>query len=242
MQNPDIDDLKRLRRMGRRMMSVYAELDPVVAQRAAPLKPTCKVGCAGCCYLLPLVSMPEAVAIAEHFLSDAHRRQLIPALMRSFWEQAEKIDASDPKTMRQTYFQKKVPCTFLDTKTNLCTIYNVRPSACRYHMVASDPALCQPEAGEATVSLIDSHDADAVVLSEANRVSNQTKVPLYVAPLPVMMLWAFKLLIEGRKEFERAMTDPELGMMNLDGWTGFLAKVGEEVRAEREAARAGVAP
>lgn len=222
MDTFNIDDAKRLRRMGRKMTALYDVIDPALKKATEGMSITCKAGCAGCCYLLALVSLPEAIAIAEHFLSDTQRRQLIPLLMRSFFEQAQAIPPGPFKTIRESYFAKKVPCTFLDTETKLCTIYSVRPSACRYHFVVTDPVLCQPESGNQEVARINTVEADARVLSEANRVSNQTKIPLFVAPLPVAMLWAFKLLIEGREAFELALKDDTLGALSLKGWTELL--------------------
>jgi Fe-S-cluster containining protein len=218
---PDFDDLKRLRRMGRKMASLFETLDPEVAKAIEPLNVSCKTGCAGCCYLLTLVSLPEAVSIAEYFLSDKERRNLIPLLMRSFWEQVQHIPPGNFKAIRQAYFQKKVPCTFLDEETKLCTIYPVRPGACRFHFVVSDPVLCQPERGIQSVGHVNTLGVEAQVLSEANRVSNQTKMPLFIAPLPVVMLWAFKLLIEGRAAFDAALKE-ENGVMGLNVWMEML--------------------
>ena len=121
------------------------------------------------------------------------------------------------KTIRDGYFRKKVPCTFLDTATNRCTIYSVRPSACRYHAVVSDPELCSPDV-RGVVGKVNVMALDAAMLSESNRVSNQVKMPLFIAPLPVVVLWAFKLLIEGREVFDAALNDPEMGAMDLMGW------------------------
>ena len=223
-QQFDIEDAKRLRRMGRKMVALYEKLDPAVARSTAHLPISCKAGCAGCCYLLALISLPEGVAIAEYFLEDTQRRNLIPLLMRSFYEQIQAMPSGTLtfKEIREAYFAKKVPCTFLDTETNLCTIYPVRPGACRYHLVVTDPKLCMPEAGPQEVARANTLEADGHLFSEANRVSNQTKMPLFVAPLPVMMLWAFKLLIEGRKAFEDALKDENLGTMSLQGWTELL--------------------
>lgn len=221
MSTPDFDELKKLRRMGRKMTALYETLDVSVAKAVEPLNVSCKVGCAGCCYQLTLVTLPEGVAIAEYFLSDTQRRNLIPLLMRSFYEQVQQIQPGHYKEIRQAYFQKKVPCTFLDEDSKLCTIYPVRPSTCRYHLVVSDPALCQPEAGIQPVGRVNTLAVEHQVLSEANRVSNQTKVPLFIAPLPVVMLWAFKLLIEGRSAFDAALKE-ENGALGLNVWMEML--------------------
>lgn len=227
----DIDDLKRLRRMGRKMVSLYADIDPKFQKASSHLSISCKAGCSGCCYLMVLVSLPEAIAIAEYFLEDHQRRQMIPLLMRSFLEQVQQTPSGPVAEVRENYFAKKVPCTFLDTETKLCTIYPVRPAACRYHAVVSDPALCQPEAGKQSVLRLNTQAADNAVLLEANKVSNQTKVGLFVAPLPVMMMWAFKLLIEGRAAFETALKDETEGPLSLSVWAGVLAGMQEADRA-----------
>lgn len=218
----DVEDLKRLRRMGRKMVATYEQLDPKVKKETEHFTLSCKAGCSGCCHLMTLVSLPEGVAIAEYFLEDTQRRQLIPLLMRSFLEQVQAIPEGPLVDVRQKYFEKKVPCTFLDPESKLCTIYAVRPSACRYHFVVSDPALCQPEGGRPTVSRVNTQFADAEILSEANKVSNQVKVPLFIAPLQVTMLWAFKLLIEGREAFETALEEVPLDALSLKFWRGAL--------------------
>lgn len=232
---PDFEDLKRLRRMGRRMLAVYADVDPQVEKAASNLKISCKAGCSGCCYLMAMTTLPEAVAIAEYFLEDIQRRQSIPLLMRSLFAQIEQMPSGMISEVRQKYFEKKVPCTFLDTETNLCTIYSVRPSACRWHLVVSDPKLCQPEAGLQTVARVDTKQADVKAMGEALRVSNQVKMPFHVAPLPVMMMWAFKLLIEGREAFNEALKDAGSDALSLNFWMDVTATFGELDRAARTA-------
>lgn len=213
---PDFDDLKRLRRLGRKMTSVYKELDPGVAKAMDGMKVSCKPGCASCCYLLTLATLPEAVAVAEYILSNVERRKLVPELSKRFWQQAEAIERGGLRQIRLNYLKKKVPCGLLNTENNICMAYEARPGACRYHFVVSPPENCADV--EAQVARVDTRGVELALLSEANKVSKQTKLPLYVAPLPIVMLWAFKLLIEGRPAFEAALKDPNLGVLNLDGW------------------------
>jgi Fe-S-cluster containining protein len=215
----DADELKRSRRLGRKMKSVYAELDVVFARATDGMKLTCtSSGCAGCCYQLVLITLPEGVAIAEYLLSDAQRQSKIPGLMHSFFRQLQQVEPS--KSIRQDYFRKKVACSFLD-EANCCTIYSVRPGACRYHAVVSDKALCA-SVEDVMVSKVDVRSLDVVLVSEASRVSKQLKLPLFVAPLPAVVPWALKLLIEGRAAFDAALEDSELGGLNLLGWVECL--------------------
>lgn len=213
---PDFDDLKRLRRLGRKMSSVYKEMDLSVVKAMDGMKVSCKVGCASCCNLLVLASLPEAVAVAEYILSSVERRKLVPELSKRFWQQAEAIEQGGLRQIRVNYLKKKVPCGLLNTDNNTCMAYEARPGACRYHHVVTPPENCADP--EAAVGRVDTRGVELALLSEANKVSKQTKLPLYVAPLPVVMLWAFKLLIEGRKAFEDALKDPNLGILSLDGW------------------------
>lgn len=231
MKVPDFDMLKRQRRMGRKMTSLYKELDALFVQKSEGMKLSCTKGCDSCCHLLVLVPLPEAVAIAEHFLSDQRRKLLIPDVSRRCFEQITKIPLQPGTTeafgtIRSAYFASKTPCALLDPATKTCTVYDVRPEACRYHYVTSDPAQCSPDRPGAQVSRLDTLEFDVRALSEARKVSHQTKMPLYVAPLPVALLWAFKLLIEGREAFDAALREPaeQLGALNLLGWTELLAR------------------
>lgn len=199
------------------MTALYRELDPKVALSMEGLKPSCKAGCTGCCHLLVLISLPEAVALAEYVLQNVERRKMVPELSARFWKQAQAIEQGGIRQIRTSYFKKKVPCGFLNTETNLCMVYEARPPACRYHFAVSPPENCSPDV-EADVSRVDTREAELVCLGEANKVSKQVKIPLYVAPLPIAMLWAFKLLIEGRASFDASMNDPNLGVLNLNGW------------------------
>lgn len=221
MSTPDFDEMKRHRRLGRKMVSLYKEVDPLVKRGMEGLNVSCKEGCASCCYLMVLVSLPEAVAIAAHILGDVERRKQVPELSRKFWEQAKALEEGQFAQIRTQYFKKQIPCAFLDTEKKTCTVYDVRPPACRYHYVVSDPALCSPDS-DANVQRVDTANTEDVCLSEANRVSKQTKLPLFVAPMPITMLWAFKLLIEGRSAFDAALRDPNLGVLNLAGWISAL--------------------
>jgi Fe-S-cluster containining protein len=229
--SPTIDELRRFRRLGRKTKALYVQLDAQATVQTEGIKLSCKAGCAHCCHLLLLVTLPEAIAIAEYFLADSQRRTLIPTLSRQFFEQVQKIPLGVSEDIRTEYFKSKTPCAFLDTTSNLCSVYEVRPTACRYHWVISDPDLCSPDK-TSQVQKLDTLTTDVRALQEALKSSKQAKLPLFIAPLPVMMLWAFKLLVEGRSAFDRDLNSPaqELGSLNLLGWRELLER--EVGRAE----------
>jgi len=86
----------------------------------------CKAGCTHCCYIEIDVSRDEAAAIL------AFCREKGLTVDKEYLEQQV---AAGRKT-----FSAVSRCAFL--KDNLCSIYEVRPVACRKHWVNTDPALC----------------------------------------------------------------------------------------------------
>ena len=74
------------------------------------------LACANCCRTTgPLFTQKDIERIAGHL-------KLRPA---KFVETYLRLDEDDD------YVLQSVPCTFLDLETNLCSIYDVRPKACR---------------------------------------------------------------------------------------------------------------
>jgi Putative zinc- or iron-chelating domain len=86
----------------------------------------CKAGCTACCFIDVDVSGDEAAAIIHYCRENK---------MEIDKEYLTKQAAVGRKT-----YSALSRCVFL--KDNLCSIYSVRPIACRKHWVKSDPALC----------------------------------------------------------------------------------------------------
>jgi len=86
----------------------------------------CTAGCTACCFIEIDVSGDEAATIIDHC-----RENGIEIDRDYLTKQAE--------VGRKTYSALS-KCVFL--KDNLCSIYAVRPIACRKHWVKTDPALC----------------------------------------------------------------------------------------------------
>lgn len=207
----------KARALTRRLMARYAELDAAMAENPSAAQITCKgVGCFGCCYQLALASLPEGIAIASTWLSDPRRRQLVPGLIKKLWEQASHIKAGMPEDLRAGWFREKIPCAFL--LSGRCTTYEARPAACRYHAVVTEPAPCSPDV-VADVGMINTQVLQAKLLAYAAQLSEYEAMPVYVAPLPVTMIWAFKLLLDGREAFEAALRLPVTTPQHLRAWT-----------------------
>jgi len=86
----------------------------------------CKTGCTACCFIEIDVSGDEAAVIIDYC------RENSVEIDRDY---LTKQAAAGRKS-----YSELSRCVFL--KDNLCSIYPVRPVACRKHWVNTDPALC----------------------------------------------------------------------------------------------------
>ena len=74
------------------------------------------LSCANCCKsMTPTFTKKDIKRIAEHF-------EITPAEFKNKWLIYEKSD--------NDWINKKQPCQFLNLGTNMCSIYEVRPSDC----------------------------------------------------------------------------------------------------------------
>ncbi len=113
--------------------------------------PCCK-GCSQCCYYLVPLSVPEAFCLRRQILAmNSARRELLvnrcletAAIVIENHQQSEEqnlnFTESDISQISLWYSQIKLPCPFLSEK--LCTVYQIRPSACREHIVTGSSELC----------------------------------------------------------------------------------------------------
>ncbi len=113
--------------------------------------PCCK-GCSQCCYYLIPLSVPEAFSLRRQILhmNPARREFLVSRWLETASIVIENHRHSEQQTLTFTesgisqishwYSQLKLPCPFLSE--NLCTVYQIRPSACREHIVTGSSNLC----------------------------------------------------------------------------------------------------
>jgi hypothetical protein len=86
----------------------------------------CKTGCTACCFIDVDVSGDEAALIIDHCKENGI--------------EIDREYLTKQAVAGRTTFSALSKCVFL--KDNLCSIYPVRPIACRKHWVKTDPALC----------------------------------------------------------------------------------------------------
>lgn len=153
-----------------------AEADDRIAvcleRSAAAERPnSCKPGCDACCHQLVVVSPLEAHSIAVYLrthpeVAAAFHRRLAawresvaanPAVagqLAEFQEAAGYVDAEAGGKLEETYWNAGLPCPFLHESR--CTVYPVRPFACREHHVVSPPELCSldPDRSEPAPTLL----------------------------------------------------------------------------------------
>lgn len=147
------------RAFGDGVAAVYEAYDAFAEQlrEAVPLHTTCASGCAHCCSDAPtpvrgyeLLAIYSAVQPRRRYrrlhnraadLASRFNDELVAA---SGGQTAVKSDSKAFVAARMAYLRAKEPCAFLDRQRRTCTVYDVRPLACRMHFSLDDPGLCDP--------------------------------------------------------------------------------------------------
>lgn len=132
---------------------VYDTIDELVRDDFKENKISCKKGCAHCCYLCVYVTPDEIATILDH----CNRNEI-----EIDWDRAETQKDLTPETWVKTP-QKISRCIFL--KDRECSIYPVRPMACRKYHVVTNPKLCDTTTGRHEVAILNNFDVELLVAS-----------------------------------------------------------------------------
>lgn len=211
---------KGAKQLGRRMLAVYRATEEQTQKLAESVGATCKPGCAACCNTQVYVSLPEAVAMIEKFVHDPN---MVADIVQRCTEQLphQKLD-------KTVHFSQGIPCVFL-TREKKCGIYNERPVACRNRIVVSPPADCEYSAEPKSIERLNMDKVDTYMMSESARVSHQRQIPILLAPIPVAILWALRLLTEGEAAFTNLLESQEdMGILDIRGWTQHALKMAQD--------------
>jgi len=108
----------------------------------------CASGCGYCCHLRISISVAEALIILDYLQKHNQLRQY-KERVRNLREPLARRAASD----NSWWLENSIPCLFLEQNRSLCTIYEVRPFACRaYHSL--DKKQCETGFLQRTVTAI----------------------------------------------------------------------------------------
>lgn len=147
-------------------------------------KSTKKVSCLnctnaepGCCYQKVFMPLHEAFLIARHIRTEGLDTPEFRAQLKAEGELME-------GTERGVWFHEmRRPCIFL--KGGLCSIYPIRPMACRSYFVVSPQTQCQPGNHDGIYSI----DTLAIQAAELTRTKKIHKA-LELKETPQRVLWA----------------------------------------------------
>lgn len=128
-------------------------LSEVITREQLPV--ACSKGCAACCHVIPQGLEPlEIISIYQHVHAWEDFTEVLNACAESFktfqedYRTAAAESGADPKTRvgraMSSYYQRRIPCAFLDSQAGICRIYDIRPIICRAVFSVTDPEFCDP--------------------------------------------------------------------------------------------------
>ncbi|MGP4041237.1 YkgJ family cysteine cluster protein [Gracilibacillus sp. D59] len=118
-------------------------------ENAVEMEPTCRMGCAFCCYFPIVINQMEAKLIKQSIsqMPKERKEQLelhFDNYYRMYQDKVDRfadLDVTD-QDKKYNYKQSLLPCVMLDTETNQCLAYEIRPLPCRTYVNYTDPAVC----------------------------------------------------------------------------------------------------
>jgi len=132
--------------------SVYSAVDQVTADGVARLRreqgivPACKRGCCHCCRYHIVTNIAEAHTLAQYIRREFSADQIAELRRRTerwhAWDNSRPGRHPAPPVARPIDLFRNDPyCPLL--VDGVCSVYPVRPVACRTHLVHSHPRLCR---------------------------------------------------------------------------------------------------
>lgn len=118
--------------VGAQTIQFYKVVDDLIS--SAPNTIDCKAGCNYCCFYHVMVTPLEVFTITEHIrrLPDAEQREVVDSV-RQYVDRVKGLN-------QDQHIHTNIQCSFL--KAGRCSIYAIRPIACRGHHSA-DVNVCR---------------------------------------------------------------------------------------------------
>lgn len=178
--------------------------------------PSCHKGCAACCRMLVPLSAPEAFALGEWVrtrppaeqdriatrFADTKSRLLSQGIWHRLLELCNGPDQPNDEALEElnrAYYALRMPCPFLQEE--VCTIYDVRPAACRELLVTSPPERCEDLINNPVESIF----APVRVSTVLGLLWQELTVnPTRLIPLPVAFDWAERHQIDNQRTWKGA--------------------------------------
>ncbi len=108
--------------------------DQAFAEARADEENACKLGCTACCHRNIKVTLPEVLAIAIRLFTGRDSSSL-----QDFIGELEVSPYNNVESRREQFFRQNAPCPLL--KDGACTVYDIRPIACR-SVVSANRDIC----------------------------------------------------------------------------------------------------
>lgn len=117
------------------------------------IAPTCQKGCANCCYFPIITTKLEAKLIVDtiNTMSEPQKTFIYNHLKSYFntysnnLEDACSINFNEDQEFKYKYISKQLPCPLLNTHTNSCIAYDIRPIPCRSYLNYCNPIVCKDQ-------------------------------------------------------------------------------------------------
>jgi Fe-S-cluster containining protein len=160
----------------------------------------CRPGCSACCYYLVPLSVPEAFKLVEEALAAPESRK---KLMQRLWlltarrilreKPPQVVTGSKPEippkneaelnTVSEWYRNLKLACPFLHR--GMCSIYEMRPLACREYFVNGSEKACRGRCEAATAVEIPVRMVEAL-----GRLASELEgTNVEAVMLPLVLVW-----------------------------------------------------
>ena len=124
------------------MQDWYQAADAYIAIVTSDRTFSCRSGCAACCF-----DNPQAIPAAELVMLESHVDEQMRAQLETdvaIFERIEKAH-SDIEARGVAFKKERRPCPLLTVETGRCSVYSIRPLACRDFFAETDSAWCHPD-------------------------------------------------------------------------------------------------